>query len=67
MEPLQVNPADAMARLNMKHSDPDRKWTNGLQLQANEQIQASSISDVEVSWTEMNLLVGNLTMDFTTR
>ena len=39
----------------------------GLQLHANEQIQASSISDVEVSWTEMNLLVGNLTMDFTTR
>ena len=52
--------------IKQQQSDLDSKWTKGLQLHANEPIQASSINDVEVSWTEANLLVGNLTMDFTT-
>ena len=46
-------------------SDLDSKWTKGLQV--NEQIQTSSINDVEISWAKANLLVGNFTMDFTTQ
>ena len=54
----------ALAKLNMQHIDLDSKWTKGMR--ATEQIQTSSINGVEVTWTKVNLLVGNLNMDFTT-
>ena len=62
-----MSPANAMAKLNMQHSDLDSKLTKGLQLKANEQIQTSSINNVEISWTRVKLLMGNLTLDFTSR
>ena len=51
-----------MAKLNMQHNDLDSNWSKGLQLKANEQIQTSSINDVEISWAKANLLVENFTM-----